>query len=236
MKTERNFKLVAGATLIAVGLLSLLGNVLLSTQSWRIWPVILVLGGLGLTIPGFFGLARRGLGSFFIPGVPVLVIGSILLYASLTGNWGVWAVAWPLLVLALALGFGLSAIFMRLPALAIPAFIVGVNGLLLGFCVLTGLWQAWAILWPVEPLSIGLGLLVLAIANKSSGVKLAATILFSIAGFGFFITAFISVFNATVLRFAVPVMLLFTGALLFGTFFLRQPSSAPEAQVPSTEQ
>ena len=235
MKTERLFMLIAGVTLVAVGAISLLGNIFFSTQACRIWPIVIVLAGLGLTAPGFFGLSRRGLGSFFIPGIPVLTTGGILLYASLTKNWGIWAEAWPLEILALAVGFALSAIFMRVAALAIPAFIIGLNGLLLGFCALTGLWQAWAILWPIEPLSVGLGLLVLSIANKSAGVKLAATILFSIAGFGFFITAFISVFNDTILRFAVPAMLLFTGLLLAGTFFLRQPTET-KAQSVSTEQ
>ena len=206
------------------------------TQAWRIWPIIVVLAGLGLTATGFFGLARRGLGSFFIAGIPVLTTGCILLYASLTGNWGIWAVAWPLEVLAVALGFALSAFFMRVAALAIPAFIIGLNGLLLGFCALTGLWQAWAILWPMEFLSVGLGLLILAIANKSAGVKLAATILFSIAGFGFFITAFISVFNDTLLRFAAPAMLLLTGLLLVGTFFLRQPTGITAQSVSAEQQ
>ncbi len=229
MKTERLFMLIAGVTLVAVGAISLLGNIFFSTQAWRIWPIVIVLAGLGLTTPGFFGLSRRGLGSFFIPGIPVLTTGGILLYASLTKNWGIWAEAWPLEILALALGFALSAVFMRVAALAIPAFIIGLNGLLLGFCAITGLWQAWAILWPIEPLSVGLGLLVLSIANKSAGVKLAATILFSVAGMGFFITAFISVFNHTILRFAVPAMLFVTGLLLVGSFFVGK-------QVPPMEQ
>jgi hypothetical protein len=232
MKTDRMFMLVAGAALILVGAISLLGNLLFSTESWRIWPIVVVLAGLGLTAPGFFGLSRRGLGSFFIPGIPVFTIGGILLYASLTGNWIAWAVAWPLVILALALGFALSAVFMRVAALAIPAFILGLNGLLLGFCVLTGLWQAWAIMWPIEPLSVGLGLLVLAIANRSAGVKLAATILFGIAGVGFFGMAFVSAFNHTILRFAMPAMLLITGLLLTGSFFLRQPTNSKPQSAP----
>jgi len=233
MKTERLFMLIAGVTLVAVGAISLLGNIFFSTQAWRIWPIVIVLAGLGLTAPGFFGLSRRGLGSFFIAGIPVLTTGGILLYASLTKNWGIWAEAWPLEILALALGFALSAVFMRVAALAIPAFIIGLNGLLLGFCAVTGLWQAWAILWPIEPLSVGLGLLILSIANKSAGTKLAATILFSIAGLGFFITAFISVFNHTILRFAVPAMLFVTGLLLVGSFFVGKQALPMEQSTPT---
>jgi len=227
MKSEKLFNLIAGVTLLAIGIIALAGNVFLTTKAWRLWPVIILLAGVGLTIPGFLGIWRRGFGSFFIPGIPVLTTGGILLYASLTDNWDVWAVAWPLEVLALALGFALAAFFMRVPALAIPAFIVGINGLMLAFCAVTGLWESWAILWPIEFLAVGLGLLALGIANGSAGVKTAASILFTIAGGGFFISTFVSTFNNTVLKFAVPVMLLFTGVLLTATFLLNKSPEMP---------
>jgi len=129
--------------------------------------------------------------------------------------------AWPLLVLAVALGFGLSAVFMRVSGLAIPAIIIGANGLVLAFCNITGLWGAWAILWPIEPLAVGLGLLMVGISNRSKGASTAAMILIGIAGLGFFLTSFFSLFNETILRFAVPGMLVLTGILLVGMHFLR---------------
>jgi hypothetical protein len=222
MKTENIFPLIFGAALIGIGALSMAANLLLQTEAWRLWPVVVIVVGLVLTAPGFLGLARRGFGAFFIPGIPVLVTGGILLFASIFHNWGVWAIAWPLEVLGVALGFTLAAIFMRVPALAIPAMIVGVNALVLGFCNLTGLWQAWALLWPVEPLSVGLGLLVLGMAKRSSGINLAGVILCAIAGVGFFITSFFSMFNFSILRFAVPVMLILTGAILAGMSFVKR--------------
>jgi hypothetical protein len=227
VKTEKLFNLISGITLIAIGVVVLAGNVFLSTRAWKLWPLIILLAGIGLTLPGFFGFWRRGLGSFFIPGLPVLTTGAILLYASLTDNWEVWSVAWTLEVLALALGFALAAFFMRVPALAIPAFIVGVNGLMFAFCAVTGLWESWAILWPIEFLAVGLGLLALGIANGSAGVKTAASILFTIAGGGFFISTFISTFNKGMLKFAVPVMLLLTGVLLTATFLVQRSPETP---------
>jgi len=231
MKPERLLSLIFGFGLIAIGAVSLAGNLLLKLDAWRLWPVTVILLGLALTAPGFFGLARRGLGSFFIPGIPVLTTGVLLLVASMLNRWQIWGFAWPLEILALALGFALSAFFMRLPALAIPAFILGANGLLLGFCSLTGLWQAWALLWPIEPLSVGLGLLVLGIFNKSHGARVAAVVLFIIAGAGFFITSFISVFNTSILRFGAPLMLILTGILLAALSFLKReetPQPAPD--------
>lgn len=227
MKPERLFNLIAGVTLLTVGVIALAGNVFLATKAWKIWPVIIVLAGIGLTIPGFLGISHRGFGSFFIPGIPILTTGGILLYASLTNHWNVWAVAWPLEILGLALGFALAAIFMRVPALAIPAYIIGINGAMLAFCAVTGLWQSWAILWPIEFLAVGLGLLTLGLANHSAGVKTAASILFTIAGGGFLISTFVSTFNNTVLKFSVPIMLLVTGILLTGTFLLNKSPEAP---------
>ncbi len=222
MKTQRFFSLIFGIVLIAIGTLSMAGNLFLQMEAWRLWPVVVIITGLLLTAPGFFGLAQRGFGAFFIPGIPVLVTGGILMFASLSHNWGIWAVAWPLEVLGVALGFALAGVFMRVPALAIPAMIIGVNGLVLAFCNLTGLWQAWALLWPVEPLSIGLGLLVLGMFNHSRGVNTAGVILCALAGVGFFITSFMSMFNFSILRFAVPSMLILTGVILAGLSFLRR--------------
>lgn len=226
MKTQRFFSLIFGIGLIAIGALSMAGNLFLQMEAWRLWPVTVILAGLLLTVPGFFGLARRGFGAFFIPGIPVLVTGGILMFASLFQNWGVWALAWPLEVLAVALGFGLAAVFMRVPALLIPAAIVGANGLVLAFCNLTGLWQSWALLWPVEPLAVGIGLLALGIFGRSRGAVMAGVILCAIAGVGFFMTSFVSVFNFSVLRFAVPSMLILTGAILAALSFLRHEQTA----------
>ena len=228
MKVERSLSLIFGLALVAIGGLSLLGNTLLAMQAWRLWPLTIIITGIALTIPGFFGLVRRGFGAFFIPGIPVLTTGGILLFASLFNRWNVWELAWPLEVLGLAVGFALAAIFMRVAGLAIPALIIGVNGLILAFCNLTGLWSAWAILWPLEPLSIGLGLLILGVIKRSSGTKLAGLILTAIAGAGFFIAFFISVFNDTFLRFAVPGMLVLCGLILVSARWLKRPATVSE--------
>lgn len=232
---KRNISpLINGTILIAIGLLSLTANILLKTEAWRFWPITVVLAGLGLTAPALFSARNRGLGSFFIPGLPVLATGGILMAASLTENWGIWAWAWSLIVLALGLGFGLASIAMRVSGLAIPAFIVGINGLFLAFCVVTGLWTAWALMWPIEPLAVGLGLLVVGFTERSAGTKQAGMILTGIAGAGFFLASFISIFNASMLRFAVPAMLVLTGLVLIGGYLVqvKEPAAKnePEAE------
>ena len=228
MKVERSLSLIFGVALVAIGVLSLLGNTLLALQAWRLWPLTVIVAGIALTIPGFLGLKSRGFGSFFILGIPLLTTGGILLFASLFARWNVWELAWPLEILSLAIGFAAAAIFMRTAGLAIPAMIIGVNGLVLAFCNLTGLWAAWAILWPLEPLAIGLGLLIMGVVNRSDGAKVAGLILTGVAGVGFFIASFISVFNGSFLRFAVPGMLVLTGLILVTAQWLRRVDSPAE--------
>ena len=228
MKVERSLSLIFGLVLVAIGIFSLLGSTLLATQAWRMWPIVVVILGIALCIPGFFGLKQRGLGSFFIPGIPVLTTGGILLFASLFSRWEVWSLAWPLEVIGLALGFALAAIFMRVAGLAIPAAIIGLNGLLLAFCNLTGLWEIWAVLWPIEPLAIGLGLLILGVVNRSSGAKLAGLILTGIAGIGFFIASFTNVLNGSLLRFVAPGLLVLCGVILISSQWLRRADGSSE--------
>jgi hypothetical protein len=226
MKLERSLSLIFGLALMAIGGFSLLGNTLLTTGAWRMWPLTVVIAGIALTIPGFFGFRRRGFGAFFIPGIPVLTAGGILLVASLLDYWEVWGLLWPLEVIALALGFAFAALFMRVAGLAIPAILIGLNGVVLAFCNLTGLWAAWAIVWPIEPLAIGLGLLIVAYAHRSAGAKLAALILIGVAGAGFFGMSFLSAFNHTFLRYAVPTLLIVCGVILIGSHWFRLETQA----------
>ena len=221
MKTDRILSLIFGLALIALGGIILLGNMFLTIQAWRLWPLTVIIVGITMTVPGFLGLKRRGLGALFIPGIPILTTGGILLIASLFNRWEVWALAWPLEVIGLALGFAFAAIFMRVAALAIPAIIIGLNGLILAFCNLTGLWGAWALLWPIEPLAVGLGLLVLGYANRSAGAKTAGLILTGVAGAGFFIASFISAYNNTILRYTIPAFLVLSGLILIGSQWVR---------------
>ena len=241
MNNKSPLPLIAGTSLIGIGLISLAGNLFLQVQAWRMWPVVVLLAGLGLTAPGLFAFKNRGLGSFFIPGIPVLAVGSILMVASLSGQWAAtWVFAWPLVVLALALGFGLAALSMRVVGLAFPAFILGINGLVLAFTNWTGLWMAWALLWPVEPLSVGLPLLLTGWVKRSEGTRLAGLILCSVAGAGFFFTSFMSMFNGTILRFGVPGMLIITGVIIIAASFLKfeksilpETPTQPEAESPA---
>jgi hypothetical protein len=83
-----------------------------------------------------------------------------------------------------AVGFLLAAIYLRVIWLLIPSIIIGANGLLFLFCAVTGLWQVWAVMWTIEPLSVGLALLLIGGLKQRRGLMTAGLLLCVIGGIG----------------------------------------------------
>jgi hypothetical protein len=183
--------MIVGGTLVVLGILSLLltgvtsllGINLLGFLA-RFWPLLVVGVGLLFVVPPFLVRGRPGLGGLFIPGFPILTTGAILLLASVFNAWGVWGWLWPMEVTSVAMGFLFAAVYMRVIWLVIPGIIVGLNGLTFQFCAITGLWGWWSVLWTIEPLSVGLALLVAGGWTHTSGLIRAGLIVCSVAGAG----------------------------------------------------
>ncbi len=181
-----------GLFLVVMGGLLLMSNVVLPLfgirswywSVWRLWPTIVVSVGAFFMLIPLLWPHKRGLGAFFIVGAPVLATGGILLFTSVFDVWGAWSWLWPAEVWSVALGFALAAFFMRNVWLMIPAIIIGMNGALLQFCALTGWWEVWAVLWTIEPLSVGLALLFVYFRKHRHGLLVAGTILCAIAAVG----------------------------------------------------
>ncbi|HUT21408.1 MAG TPA: hypothetical protein VM366_19825 [Anaerolineae bacterium] len=224
----RKASLVAGGVLVSMGLVALAVTSLLPLLGlrlwrmlpvWRLWPLTVISVGLGFVLPPLLYRGRRGLGGLFIPGVPVLVTGGILLFTSALNWWSAWAWLWPLEVLAVAGGFVLAALWLRVIWLLIPAMIIGANGLLFQFCALTGLWQVWAVMWAIEPLSVGLSLLLIGAVRRTPGLMTAGILLCSIGGIA--IVGMSAILSATWLaswlwavRLVVPLSIILVGVLL----------------------
>lgn len=169
---QKQASLLFGLILIILGALALGGNLYMQNVlegDFRAWPLFVVGAGLLFCVPPLLFQGVRGLGGLFIPGAPILATGGLLYVASMSGNWELWQSWWPLEVIALGIGFALAAIFMRVIWLIIPTFIVGLTGLALLFCTLTGQWEAWAVLWTVVPLSVGLPLLLIGVIKRLMG-------------------------------------------------------------------
>jgi serine/threonine protein kinase len=71
-----------------------------------------------------------------------------------SGNWRIYSVGWPAEVILISLGLCLLMIHTGSPALLIPVGILMGNGILLAFYSLTGFWNFWKFLWPLEPLLV----------------------------------------------------------------------------------
>jgi hypothetical protein len=143
--------------------------------------------------------------------------------ASLFDSWDIWSYLWPLEVLSLALGFMFAALYMRSPWLAIPAILIGLNGLVLQFCAVTGLWEAWSVLWTVEPLAIGMILLLVGVLTNTKpmvAVGLAICGFAAAAAMGMLVLLSVGLWA---FRYIVPLGLIGVGALVLLTSFLGKP-------------
>jgi len=218
---NRQPSLLVGTILILVGILALMFNLavpvlglsLWQWDVWQLWPLAVVGLSAFFVLPPLFVRGRRALGVLFIPGMPILTTGAILLLASVFDLWVVWEWLWPLEVLALAQGFLFAAVYTRTIWLALPTIIIGANGLVLQFCALTGLWEAWAVLWTVGPLSVGLSLLAVSARRRWPGLFVAGLIVCGLAGLGL-------VGMTTILSEWWPVSLLGSGVLILAGLLL----------------
>jgi hypothetical protein len=172
MNTSKPVSLIFGLFLIFFGGAALLLNTGFSffgmhIASWRLWPLFVLGAGLVMAVAPFLVRNRPGLGGLFIPALPILATGALLCAGSLFQAWHVWGYLWPLEIISLALGFVFFAIYSRNIWLLIPALYIGANGIVLQFCAITGWWTSWAMLWTVEPLCVGLMMLLIAFKTRS---------------------------------------------------------------------
>jgi hypothetical protein len=241
VQMQKKASLLIGVTLILLGVLALAGNLLIRTgggilAGFSAWPLFVVAAGLLFCIPPFLFSRQRGLSGLFVPGIPTLTTGILLFIASVSGNWSIWATLWPLEVLSVAAAFILMAIFLKVPWLMIPASILGFTGLILQFCALTGLWGSWVVLWTLEPFAVGLPLLLIGMAKKIEGVKLAGIILCGLAGLAFAAMSSLLVTKLWITRLVGPVIVLGLGILLIVSALGKKSAEMSGSPLPVEEQ
>ncbi len=89
--------------------------------------------------------------------VAVTLIGFNLMavfYGLVSSNWRIYQVGWPAEVLLVSLGFCLMMVYGGASWMIIPGGILLGNGVLFAFYSLTGWWNMWNFLWPLEPLLV----------------------------------------------------------------------------------
>jgi hypothetical protein len=236
----KRFSILVGLLLILIGGLALASNILMPQWAetafwrwgaWQLWPLFIVGTGLLFVLSPFLVRGRRGLGGLFIPGIPILVTGGILLFNSVFDAWTVWEWLWPLEVLAVAAGFLSAAIYMRAIWLLLPAIVIGVNGLAFLFCALTDRWELWAALWAIEPLSLGLAFLVINVKKRSAGLFITGLVLCGVTAIA--LMGMSALFPGWMLINLVgPAILILIGLLVIVWSVLRRP---PQPEPVETE-
>ncbi len=127
----------------------------------------------------------------------IVFVNMALLWLSGIFGWKVFGHAWPLEIIAV--GVLLSALMaaLAIPWMLVPAGIVMGNGFLFSYFALTGWWNHWTFLWPLEPLLVGLSIVApfLLIRQGQHGNWLARRIGIALVGLAVIIFFFSVLFG-----------------------------------------
>lgn len=111
MSTQRNTgTLIGGTALIAIGIISLLGQIFSGFNFWGfIWPFFIIGAGAMFYIGMFTG--GKSVSGLAIPATIITTIGLILFYQNVTGHWESWSYAWTVIVFSVGLGIYIMGSF-----------------------------------------------------------------------------------------------------------------------------
>jgi hypothetical protein len=111
MSIKRNSgMLVAGAVLIAIGLLSLFGQVFRGFSFWSyLWPFIIV-GFGGLFFVGMFA-GGKSMAGLAIPGTIISGLGLMMFLQNITDHWESWAYSWTVILVLVGLGIFIAGLY-----------------------------------------------------------------------------------------------------------------------------
>jgi hypothetical protein len=111
MNKKRNSgMLVAGAVLIALGLLSLLGQLFRGFQFWSyLWPVIVIAIGALFFVGMFAG--GKSMAGLAIPGTIISGIGLMMFFQNLFNHWESWSYGWTVILFLVGLGIYIMGLY-----------------------------------------------------------------------------------------------------------------------------
>ena len=89
-------------------------------------------------------------------GLVLILIGALIFATQFVPGWETWF-QWPLFIIGIGAVLLVIGLLTRVPALAVPACIVGGIGGLLYYQNATGDWDSWAYAWALIPGFVGVG-------------------------------------------------------------------------------
>jgi hypothetical protein len=111
MSIKRNSgTLIAGAVLIALGLLALFGQLFRNFPFWNyLWPLIII-GFGGLFFIGMFA-GGKSMAGLAIPGTIIGGIGLMMFFQNLFHNWESWSYGWTIILILVGLGIFIMGLY-----------------------------------------------------------------------------------------------------------------------------
>lgn len=154
-------------------------------------------------------------------GLVLILIGAAFLAVQLLPGLQIWF-SWPWIIIGVAVLLLVIGLLTGVPAMAIPACIVGGIGGVLYWQDATGNWDSWSYAWTLIPGFVGVGIFLAGLLGEDtrdsiragSGLILISLVLFAIFG---------SVFGALGLLGSYwPVLLILLGVLLLARSLFRR--------------
>jgi hypothetical protein len=162
------------------------------------------------------GRRRRSL----LQGLLLILLGSLVLVIQLLPGVQI-LFSWPWIIIGAGLAIFFIGLGTRVPALAVPACVVGGLGGILYYQSVTGDWDSWAYIWALIPGSVGVGLVLTGLLSSDGEGSARAGLWLIVISLALF-SVFGSFFGALgLLGDYWPVLLILLGALLLVSPLLR---------------
>jgi serine/threonine protein kinase len=131
----------------------------------------------------------------------MILCNMILLWVSGIFGWAVFGRTWPMELIIIGALFFLLMLESYNPWMLIPGGILMGNGFLLAYYTLSGRWEDWSILWPLEPLIVTGSILAPFWLTKQTDrskvfIRWFGIGVLVVAGFTFFLSLAIAIFRS----------------------------------------
>ena len=175
---SRAIELTMGLMLLVVGLLVLgstwigywFGSHGFDSDLWAWWPILLIVLSLFFLGPAALGNQDRRLrAGMVIPGTMLAIIGSALLYTSLTDNWGEWPYLWTVIPFSAGLGMYAAGWIADAPAFKWIGAAAAIGGVVAYLALATAFGgETFRIIGGVGILTLGFALTIGGLARRLS--------------------------------------------------------------------